>query len=254
MEQHDQTVAAVAASVRGFYKQKEQFRNFHGTTNSTRNQAFRGKQNLVDTSQLNHVLAVNVETQTTLVEPNVAMDRLVEATLEYDLIPPVVMDFPGITAGGGFAGTSGESSSFRHGFFDQTVEYVEMVLANGDVVTCSKTERADLFHGAAGALGTLGVVTLLCLQLKKASRFVEVTYHPVSSVTEAVEQCRTLGSREPVDYIDGILFSNTSGAIITGRDTDDNPSSLPIRRFSSPQDPLVLPPRPTNHRPPLPNP
>ena len=44
------------------------------------------------------------------------MDRLVESTLKYNLIPPVVMEFPGITAGGGFAGTSGESSSFKYGF------------------------------------------------------------------------------------------------------------------------------------------
>lgn len=49
------------------------------------------------------------------------MDRLVEETLKYGLIPPVVMEFPGITAGGGYSGTSGESSSFKHGFFDRTL-------------------------------------------------------------------------------------------------------------------------------------
>jgi len=49
------------------------------------------------------------------------MDQLVKATLAYGFAPPVVMEFPGITAGGGFSGTSGESSSFRHGFFDKTV-------------------------------------------------------------------------------------------------------------------------------------
>lgn len=54
------------------------------------------------------------------------MDRLVEATLRHGLVPPVVMEFPGITAG--------ESSSFRHGFFDESVGFVEMVLGNGDVV------------------------------------------------------------------------------------------------------------------------
>lgn len=49
------------------------------------------------------------------------MDRLVEETLKYGLIPPVVMEFPGITVGGGYSGTSGESSSFKHGFFDRTL-------------------------------------------------------------------------------------------------------------------------------------
>jgi FAD/FMN-containing dehydrogenase len=60
-------------------------------------------------------------------EPNVPMDLLVEETLKYGLVPPVVMEFSGITAGGGYAGTSGESSSFKHGFFHRTINYVEMV-------------------------------------------------------------------------------------------------------------------------------
>ena len=46
------------------------------------------------------------------------MDALVAATLPHALLPLVVMEFPGITVGGGFSGTSGESSSFRHGPFD----------------------------------------------------------------------------------------------------------------------------------------
>ena len=47
----------------------------------------------VDTSRLNRVLYVNTDPEDSyaLVQPNVPMDRLVEATLEYGLVPPVVM-------------------------------------------------------------------------------------------------------------------------------------------------------------------
>lgn len=65
---------------------------------------------MVDTSLLNNVLRVDTETMTALVEPNVPMDSLVQATLPFGLVPPVIMEFPGITVGGGFAGTAGESS------------------------------------------------------------------------------------------------------------------------------------------------
>jgi len=78
------------------------------------------------------------------------------------------MEFPGITVGGGFAGTAGESSSFRYGFFDRTVNWIEMVLADGEVVRASGTEREDLFLGAASSFGTLGVATLLEIQLIEA--------------------------------------------------------------------------------------
>lgn len=105
---------------------------------------------MVDTSRLNHVISVNKESKTCLVEPNVPMDHLVDACMPYGLVPPVVMEFPGITVGGAFAGTAGESSGFRYGFFDSTVNWVEIVQADGEVVTASSHERADLFYGAAG--------------------------------------------------------------------------------------------------------
>ena len=75
------------------------------------------------------------------------MDRLVEETLKYGLVPPVVMGFPGITVGGGYAGTSGESSSFEHEFFDRALNSVEIVLANDDIVMCSEKKSLTSFTG-----------------------------------------------------------------------------------------------------------
>lgn len=80
--------------------------------------------------------------------------------------------------GGGFSGTSGESSSFRYGAFDATINWIEIILPNGDVTRAyrTKAEKTDLFWGAASAFGTLGVVTLLEVQLKDARPYVELTY------------------------------------------------------------------------------
>ncbi|MCJ1251868.1 hypothetical protein MMC30_009106 [Trapelia coarctata] len=237
MDDHKRAVEDISASVRGFYDRKEKFRIYHGSTNSTRGSS-KGNR-IVDTSQLSSVLKIDTKRQTALVEPNVSMDRLVEATLRHGLVPPVVMEFPGITVGGGYAGTSGESSSFKHGFFDRTINYVEMVLANGEIVTCSNSEKPDLFYGAAGAVGTLGVTTLVELQLRKVSKYVETTYHPVSSMAEAREKLKQLSSdpESPFDYIDGILFSRNQGAVITGRLADNPERSMQIQRFSAASDP-----------------
>ena len=103
MERHNKAVAAIAADVRRFYERKESFRIYHGSTNSTRSSLFRRDQ-MIDTSGLCHVLEVDRDKRTALVEPNVPMDRLVETTMKYGLVPPVVMEFPGITVGGGYAG------------------------------------------------------------------------------------------------------------------------------------------------------
>lgn len=239
LDAHQREVDLISERVRGFYNRKEKFRIHHGSTNSTRKSALgRDPRTVVDTSRLNHVVSVDVGKRTALVEPNVPMDRLVEETLKYGLVPPVVMEFPGITVGGGYAGTAGESSSFKHGFFDRTLNKAEIVLADGRVVTASETQNADLFRGAAGAVGTLGVTTMVEIQLIKATRFVQATYHPVGSMESAISLLQDFTSRPgEFDYIDGIMYSPTSGAIITGLMTDSPSHEAGIRRFSDPKDP-----------------
>ena len=93
MEDHKYAVEKVAASVQQFHKRDEPFRIYHGSTNSTRQTTY-SRENSVDISCLSRVVKVDATARTVLVEPNVPMDRLVEATLEHGLIPPVVMEFP----------------------------------------------------------------------------------------------------------------------------------------------------------------
>ncbi|KAF2643711.1 24-dehydrocholesterol reductase-like protein precursor [Massarina eburnea CBS 473.64] len=234
MQRHQRVVAQVATKVKEYFTLQQSFRIQHGSTNSTRPSL---KKRVVDISELKNVLKVDTATCTALVEPNVPMDRLVEATLPYGLVPPVVMEFPGITAGGGYAGTAGESSSFRYGFFDRTINEVEMVLADGQVVKASEKENEDLFRGAAGAVGTLGIATLIELQLIQAKKFVKTTYHPTRSVSQAVQEVREQTEKSTNHYVDGILFSKDHGAIITGEMTDDIPVDHKPQTFSSPWDP-----------------
>ncbi|KAF2764618.1 FAD-binding domain-containing protein [Teratosphaeria nubilosa] len=236
MDTHDQAVAAISTQITHFCQTRTPFRIYHGSTNSTKNHKV-DPTRMVDTSNLNHVLQVDTASETCLVEPNVPMDQLVDATIPHGLVPKVVMEFPGITAGGGFAGTAGESSGFKYGFFDDTVNWIEIVVATGEVVRASREERSDLFHGAAGGFGTLGVTTLLELQLIEAKAFVELTYHPTRSPGEAIEKLKEVCSSGLYDYVDGILFAPTHGAVITGRLTATLRPNTKLQPFSRPQDP-----------------
>ena len=130
MTPHEEEVARISAAVKDLFDRKQSFRIFHGSTNSTRPAH---DDHFVDISSLSNVLKVDRNSRTAIVEPNVPMDTLVRTTLAHGMIPPVVMEFPGITVGGGYAGSAGESSSFKYGYFNETVKSVEMVLGNGEV-------------------------------------------------------------------------------------------------------------------------
>ncbi|OAG10579.1 FAD-binding domain-containing protein [Paraphaeosphaeria sporulosa] len=236
MDNHDFAVERIRSRIVHFYNTKTAFRVYHGSTNSTRHANF-DRASILDVSALNNVLSIDPATKTAVVEPNVPMDALVRETMKVGLLPPVVMEFPGITVGGGFVGTAGESSSFKYGFFDRTVLSAEVVLANGDVAHASSTDNQELFEGLRGSFGTLGVLTSVKLQLIDMKSHVEVTYHPTTSISSAMSQLRAETASATADYIDGILFSPTSGAIITGRLTSTPSPTLPTRTFSRPWDP-----------------
>ncbi|KAI0150496.1 FAD-binding domain-containing protein [Xylariaceae sp. FL1272] len=234
MEPHTRTVQRIAQAVHTLYKSKESFRIFHGSTNTTRPQHH---ERTVDISALGNILDVDKKTQTVLVEPNVPMDELVATTLKYGLVPPVVMEFPGITVGGGFAGTAGESSSFKHGYFSDTVNCVEMILGNGSTVRASRCDNPDLFRGASGALGTLGIVTLLEVRLIPAKRFVRVSYRSTRSVAETIDVVKREAGNGNNDFVDALLFSRSQGLVMVGQMIDDIPSTETALSFSRPWDP-----------------
>lgn len=237
MEAHNAAVQTISARVAHFHTTKQPFRNYHGTSLSTR-PSHRTAANIVDTSSLHHVLSVDTTTRTAMVEPNVAMDALVEATLAKGLVPRVVMEFPSITVGGGFSGSAGESSSFRFGLFEATIDWIEIVLPNGEVTRAGRNdEKRDLFWGAASAFGTMGVVTLLQVQLMEAKKYVALTYSLTETFVKTLDEIRAETAKTDVDYVDGIMFTKDLTLTCSGRLVDDLPADERPVRFSRRKDP-----------------
>jgi delta24-sterol reductase len=213
---HAQKVARISRHVTRFYINKTPFKVFHGSTNSTRVLQFK-KDELVDISDLNKILSIDTDNLRVHVEPNVPMDRLVRATLKHGLIPPVVMEFPGITVGGAIQGNGGESSSFKWGAFNQTVVSHEIVVGNGDIFHTSAINQTDLFYGVPGTAGTVGILTAAEIDLIPAKKYVVLEYFVVRSFDEAQRTLGVHGRDKKNDFIDGIMFAKDHGVVIVGR-------------------------------------
>jgi FAD/FMN-containing dehydrogenase len=211
---HNVRVKRITDQVKNLYANEVPFRIYRGATNATRVVSFE-KDKIVDVGDLDHILEINPGTHMAIVEPNVPMDKLVTETLRYGLMPPVVMEFPGITVGGGLQGGAGESSSYKWGTFDKTIAWFDMLQADGTMVRASKTAHKDLFRGVPGSYGSLGVVTAIAVQLVPAKPFVALSYVPVHSFADAVARLAEAKKRKP-DFIDGIMFNKKSGVILVG--------------------------------------
>ncbi|MFQ5979906.1 MAG: FAD-binding protein [Candidatus Heimdallarchaeota archaeon] len=230
--QHKSYVASISNQMEEFFRLKKKVRIYHGSTNSTRAQNFKEGE-IIDVSHLNRVIHINDKEQFALVEPNVPMDKLVDETLHHQLIPPVVMEFPGITVGGGIQGGAGESSSFRWGGFHEICEEYEIILGNGAVISASPEQNSDLFYGTACSYGSLGIISLAKMKLIPAKKFVHLRYHRVRSFQEAIDLIDRI-SKENIGYLDGIMFKRDLGVVMVGDLT--NYSSLPVKTFRKARD------------------
>ncbi len=227
MDNHKKIVNNISAIVRKARVTGAQIKIYHGSTNSTRQQKFR-KNETVNISKLDKVLKVDELNKTISVEPKVNMKQLLEATFKYGLIPQVVMEFPDITVGGGIAGISGESSSFKFGgFHEGAIEY-EVVLGNGEIVIVSKRRNKDLFEALPGSYGTLGVITSIKLNLVPAKPYVKLKYISTTSMKET-KQKTTEYSKTDVDFIDAVQLSPKLGVVMVGTFSDRD--NLPVKHL-----------------------
>ena len=98
---------------------------------------FRPPSAKLDTRAFNEVLEVDEAAGTVDVEGMTSYGTLAEAAFAYGMLPGVVPQLKSITIGGACAGLGIEASSFRYGLAHETVEEIEIVLADGDIVICT---------------------------------------------------------------------------------------------------------------------
>jgi len=192
------------------------------------------QQNLLSVRDFNHVIAVNVAEEWADVEGMTTYESFVEETLKCGVMPTVVPQLKTITIGGAVAGVGIEATSFRYGLVHETILEMEILLANGDVVICSKTQNPDLFYGFPNSYGTLGYALRLKVKVIPVKKFVKIErikYNDATSYFQALEKIcgtggaanRGDGASRSVDFVDGALFGPREMYITTGTFVDEAP-------------------------------
>jgi FAD-linked oxidoreductase len=112
--------------------------------------------------RMNRVLHHDRESGRVTVEAGITLRRLNDELARLDLALPNLGDIAYQSLAGTMA-TSTHGTGLRHGGLATRVEGVQMVGADGSVVSCSTAERPDVLAAARVSLGALGVVTSITL-------------------------------------------------------------------------------------------
>jgi len=171
----------------------------------------------LDVRSFCNVLGVDTAAQTVEVEGMTPYETLTDACLAKACMPLVVPQLKSITIGGAVSGVGIESSSFRYGLPHESVLSLDVLLANGDVVTATPdNEHADLFFGIPNSYGTLGYVLKLTARTRPVEPYVALRHR---KLTDIDEYFTALGEacRGDADFVDGTVFSGNELCITEGR-------------------------------------
>lgn len=160
----------------------------------------------IDVRHFNKVLQVNPRQGWVEVEGMTSYADLVDETLKSGTMPCVVPQLKSITIGGAVSGLGIESSSFRHGLVHETILEMDVLLASGEVVTCSPGgEHRDLFHGLPNSYGTLGYILRLKARTMPVTGYVRLQHHKYTEPSRFFADLE-MKCNSDADFVDGVIF------------------------------------------------
>lgn len=121
----------------------------------------------VDMRSFNHMLAFDDQTGVLEAEAGVLLSEIIATFLPRGWYPMVTPGTKFVTLGGMIAADVHGKNHHKDGSMAATVQWVDVMDADGQVRRCSPTENAALFAWIPGAMGLTGIILRAAIKLKK---------------------------------------------------------------------------------------
>jgi len=170
------------------------------------------------------VLAVDPAAGWVEAEGMVTYEALTAACLARGMMPAVVPQLKTITLGGAVAGVGIESSSHRYGLVHDTVLELDVLLGDGRVLTCTRTnEHSDLFFGFPNSYGTLGYALRVKAKAVPVKPYVHLEHMRFTDAGRFFQELEKQLNAGEADFVDGTVFNRNKLFISLGKFTDAAP-------------------------------
>lgn len=168
--------AEEVASVIRFCRERKIPVTPRGQAHTQSGQATSGGGVLLDTAVMNTIHEIDEVGETATVDCGVVWRDLVTATLEKGMIPRVLTNNLGVQISGTLSMAGLGVASFRYGAQADNAVELQVVTGQGEIVTCSREENADLWNVVRCGLGQFGVITRAKVRLRKCKATVRKYY------------------------------------------------------------------------------
>lgn len=142
----------------------------------------------IDMTGFDRMLAFEPQTGSLTVEAGVILGDIIEAFLPRGWFPPVTPGTKFVSVGGMIAADVHGKNHHKHGSFGAFVEWIDLMVADGSVLRCSRGENPDLFAFTVGGMGLTGIILRAAIRLMPVeSGWVRQQTIPACCLADAIE-------------------------------------------------------------------
>lgn len=178
----------------------------------------------VSTEKLDRFLNLDNQTRVLTVESGAKVIDVMDLMATKGLTLPVVPGLSDISIGGCVAFDIHTKNHWLQGGFGDNVQAFTLMLANGDLVECSRIINSDLFFATIGGLGLTGMITTVDLQLMplhgKSVRNNATRFNDIDSLLDTFEAAASKSSHV-VGWLDLLNKSCVSGFVLASSIVDE---------------------------------
>ena len=143
---------------------------------------------LISTRQLNRLFSFDEQSGLLACAAGISLGELLDVFVPRGWFLPITPGTQFVSIGGAIASDVHGKNHHVHGCFSECVDSIELLLGDGSQVTCSRSERPELFHASCGGMGLTGLIVAATLRLLPIeSAYIKQTTYKAANL-EAVLQ------------------------------------------------------------------
>ena len=119
---------------------------------------------VIDMKKLNKVIAFNKEEKTITVQAGATWYDVQAYIDPYNLSIKAMQSYNNFSIGGSIS-VNAHGRDIAYGSVINGIKSIQIMLANGELITADRTHNSDLFNAAIGGYGLLGVITQATIEL-----------------------------------------------------------------------------------------
>lgn len=192
---------------------------------------------VISSDRWNHFYEFNESTGVVHCECGISLEEIINTFLPRGWFLPTTPGTKYVTVGGAIAADVHGKNHHQDGSFGNFVVNFQLLLASGEVVTCSKEENQHIFWATIGGMGLTGVILSAHIQLISVeTAYYHVSYQQSDCLDHTLEcfDQTDANFRYSVAWIDCLASGKSLGKSVIMQANDMLRADLPPRLKSHP--------------------